>query len=228
VRYLWVRHQEKNEEFVENYFNKGNNSDGKPGLNLRKQTTFMQETAWNPHNDIFEQSRDNGNLVWRVKAANPNNDSIDYIEIWRTKKCIRDAFAPKLGTVAPVHHALTSDAPIARPVEAIKQLREGLQESGFASRINLEFPEVSPLLAMRWYMYFVGRRDRGESCVINTPYNKDLNPWKCWLPQDDPNFEASDRSFYEEWWREKKKKMEQQKQRAQAAVEDANVSRDML
>ena len=228
LRYIWVQHSDNNEEFIANYFNKGNNSDGKPGMNLRKQTTFMQETAWNPHNDIFEKSRDSGNLVWRVKAANPNNASIDYIEIWRTKKTIREAFSPKLGTINPALHAFASDSEVARPAEAIEKLREGLQESGFVSRINLVFPEVNPLQAMRWYMYFVGRRDRGESCVINTPYNKELNPWKCWLPQDDPNYEPSDRSFYEEWWRNKKKDMEEKRSKTQPQSDDTSISNDML
>ena len=51
LRYIWVQHKERNDEFVANYFNGGNNATG-TGLNLRKRTAYMQD-AWNPHNAIF-------------------------------------------------------------------------------------------------------------------------------------------------------------------------------
>lgn len=211
VRYLWVQHATKNDEFVANYFNKGNNKDG-AGLNLRKQTTFMQEKAWNPHNEIFEQSRDNGNLVWRVKAANPDNNSIDYIEVWRTKKIIHQTFGAKKGTGKNLKTEDIGDSPLARPAEAIEELRQGLASSGFEPRVNLDMPEVHPLTAMVWYKHFMKRAQQGEQCVINTSYNRDLNPWKCWLPKEHPEYEEADRSFYKDWWEAKVKILQDLKQ----------------
>lgn len=211
IRYLWVQHATNNDEFVSNYFNKGNNKDG-AGLNLRKQTTFMQQTAWNPHNEIFEQSRDNGNLIWRVKAANPDNDSIDYIECWRTKKVIHETFGAKRGTGTNLKEEEVGDSPLARSAEAIEELRQGLAKSGFEPRVNLDMPEVHPLKAMLWYKHFVERSKNGEQCVINTPYNVELNPWKCWLPETHPDYEPADRSFYKDWWEAKRQSINEQKE----------------
>ena len=173
VRYIWVKHREQNDEFVENYFNGGNNATG-TGLNLRKRTAYMQ-TAWNPHNQIFETSRDNGNLIWRVKIHNPHANSIDYVEIWRSPEIIKSLFH----YIKPGEEVKIADG-ITRTNEDQKTLRTGLYEAGFEVRRwrdeTTNWPTVSPNTAMSWYQSFVKRHMDKDRCIINTKYNKDLNP----------------------------------------------------
>lgn len=188
VRYIWVRHKTRNDEFIANYFNKGNNSTG-AGLNLRKQTAHMQD-AWNPHNNIFETSRDNGNLVWRVKAYNPHSHSIDYVEVWRSRDIIKQTFgvrrrASDTAEELPDGEKIEeSSSPLARSAEEIIKLRKGLDEAGFEPRVWSHWPEVNPLVAMRWYQHFVQRWQLQDKCVINTRYNVELNPWREFLPSN--------------------------------------------
>jgi hypothetical protein len=182
LRYIWVQHRDRNEEFIENYFNKGNNSTG-TGLNLRKQTAHMQD-AWNPHNKIFEESRDNGNLIWRVKAYNALANSIDYIEVWRSRDIIRETFGarkPKVEVSQTNDDSIKAASELARNPEEIVKLRQGLAEAGFAPRVWSVWPQVHPLRAMRWYQHFLKRWENQDRCVINTRYNKELNPWEPFL-----------------------------------------------
>jgi hypothetical protein len=173
VRYIWVKHREHNNEFVANYFNKGNNATG-TGLNLRKQTTHMQ-TAWNPHNQIFETSRDNGNLVWRVKVHNPHANSIDYVEVWRSPEIIKSLFH----YIKPGEAVKVTDG-VVRTAEDQKTLRNGLYEAGFEVRrwrdTGTNWPTVTPQIAMTWYRHFVKKHFAQENCIINTKYNEELNP----------------------------------------------------
>lgn len=173
VRYIWVKHREQNDEFVGNYFNKGNNSTG-TGLNLRKQTEYMQ-TAWNPHNQIFETSRDNGNLIWRVKVHNPLANSIDYVEVWRSQEILQSLFNP----IQPDSQVQVNDTTV-RTAEDQRTLRMGLYDAGFEVRGMrgkiARWPMVSKMVAMGWYRHFVQKFYAKDNCIINTPYNKDLNP----------------------------------------------------
>jgi hypothetical protein len=175
LRYIWVKHRERNDDFVANYFNGGNNTTG-TGLNLRKQTAYMQ-TAWNPHNQIFETSRDNGNLVWRVKVHNPMANSIDYVEVWRSPEIIKSLFR----YIAPGEQVAVTDG-VVRTAEDQKQLRTGLYEAGFEVRrwrdVETNWPTVSPSVAMMWYRHFVKKHMAKDNCIINTKYNIELNPWR--------------------------------------------------
>lgn len=190
LRYIWVQHRDRNDEFIANYFNKGNNSSG-TGLNLRKQTAHMQD-AWNPHNRIFEESRDNGNLVWRVKAYNALANSIDYIEVWRSPEIIRETFGarrpktPIQESVGEQDSAVKAASDLARAPEEIVKLRQGLAEAGFAPRVWSIWPRVHPVRAMHWYQHFVKRWENQDKCVINTRYNKELNPWEPFLETSSP------------------------------------------
>lgn len=173
VRYIWVKHKEQNDDFVSNYFNKGNNTVG-TGLNLRKQTEYMQ-TAWNPHNQIFETSRDNGNLIWRVKVHNPLANSIDYVEVWRSQEILQSLFNP----IKPEGQVQVNDTTV-RTAEDQRTLRMGLYEAGFEvrgmrGRVS-RWPAVSKMTAMGWYRHFVQKFYAKDNCIINTPFNKDLNP----------------------------------------------------
>jgi hypothetical protein len=175
VRYIWVKHQDKNEEFVSNYFNKGNNAAG-TGLNLRKQTEYMQ-TAWNPHNQIFETSRDNGNLVWRVKVHNPLANSIDYVEVWRSQEILQSLFDP----IADNSQVQVNETTV-RTADNQRDLRTGLYNAGFEVRGMrgrvARWPAVSKLTAMGWYKHFVQKFHAKDNCIINTPYNVELNPFR--------------------------------------------------
>ena len=172
LRYIWVKHREQNDEFVSNYFNKGNNAAG-TGLNLRKQTEYMQ-TAWNPHNQIFETSRDNGNLVWRVKVHNHLANSIDYVEIWRSQEILQSLFNP----IKPGGQVKINDTTV-RTAEDQNTLRMGLYEAGFEVRGMrgpiAQWPSVSKVTAMVWYRHFVQKFYAKDNCIINTPFNKELN-----------------------------------------------------
>jgi len=175
VRYIWCRHIENNDDFVNNYFVEGEKT-GKVGLNLRKRTAYMQE-AWNPHNAIFETSRDNGNLVWRAKVHNPLANSIDYIEVWRNPEVLTSLF-----------HHIQPDAPvkvtdgIVRTAEDQVKLRTNLYKEGFEIRrwydVDTDWPTVTPQLAMYWYWCFVKRHFAKDKCRINTRHRPELNPYK--------------------------------------------------
>lgn len=173
LRYIWVQHREQNDEFVANYFNGGNNTSG-TGLNLRKRTANMQ-TAWNPHNQIFETSRDNGNLVWRVKVHNPHANSIDYVEVWRSPQIISSLFR-----YIPPNESIKVTDTVERTAEDQKTLRSGLYEAGFEVRRwrdeETNWPRVSPQVAMSWYRHFAAKHMAKDNCIINTKYNPDLNP----------------------------------------------------
>lgn len=175
LRYIWVKHRDRNDEFVANYFNGGNNTTG-TGLNLRKQTAYMQ-TAWNPHNQIFETSRDNGNLIWRVKVHNPFANTIDYVEIWRSPEIISSLFH----YIKEGEQVKVTDG-VVRTAEDQKQLRTGLYDAGFEVRrwrdVDTNWPTVSPQVAMMWYRHFVKKHFAKDNCIINTKYNIELNPWQ--------------------------------------------------
>lgn len=168
IRYLWIRHRTKNDEFIANYFNKGNNATG-TGLNVRKQTAHLQD-AWKPHNDIFNESAANGDLVWRVKVLNTFAQSIDYVEIWKSRAVLRRLWIPK------------SDANPdgVRTQEDIDALRQGVYDAGFEVRAWVDqfsgWPTVTKLRAMGWYKHFIDKWKAQDNCIINTPWNKNLNP----------------------------------------------------
>ncbi len=173
VRYIWVKHRDRNDDFIANYFNGGNNTSG-TGLNLRKQTAYMQ-TAWNPHNQIFETSRDNGNLVWRVKVHNPFANSIDYVEVWRSPEIISSMFR-----YIPEGESIKVTDGVTRTSDDQRQLRSGLYNAGFEVRrwrdATTNWPKVSPQVAMMWYRHFVKKHLAKDNCIINTKYNAELNP----------------------------------------------------
>lgn len=172
MRYLWVKHRDDNTAFLANYFNKGNNTEG-TGLNLRKNTAHI--SSWAAHNAIFETSRDNGNLVWRVKVFNQFANSIDIIEVWRSPLIIRQLFGD---LKASATDRLTCD----RTDEEKQELRLGLYNAGFEVRSfrgsSTVYPLVGPVMAIGWYKHFVQRYMSKDKCIINTQYNSELNPYK--------------------------------------------------
>lgn len=159
VRYLWVQHREDNDAFCKNYFTPDL---AEAGLNIRKQTAELQ-TDWNAHNQIFYDSAKNGDLVWRVKVGNIDDNSIDYIEIWKSPEILEHYFGHQ--TSIP---GWTTDSR--------KSFLGNLYEAGFDLREWEPYPTISKIQAMTYYKTFVERWRQRQKCIINTPWNKDLNP----------------------------------------------------
>jgi hypothetical protein len=163
LRYLWIKHREKNDDFINNYFKEGSDT----GLNVRKQTSHLQN-SWESHNKIFDESKENGNLVWRVKIFNTLADSIDYIEVWRSSDILTNLWGDG-----------SNNSGIRTP-EDKHSLSKGLYESGFDIRTwydpNDIWIPVSKSLAIEWYFHFVNKWKEKDNCIINTPWNRLLNP----------------------------------------------------
>ena len=180
VRYIWCKHRENNDEFVSNYFVASGNTK-EAGLNLRKRTAYMQE-HWDPHNALINTSRDNGNLVWRVKVHNPLANSIDYIEVWRSPEVLATSF----GYITAGAELKVNNTTV-RTAENQQTLRNGLYENGFEIQRwvdkNTNWPMVSPQLAMYWYWNFVKRHYRKDNCRVNTMWRLELNPWRGVYPE---------------------------------------------
>jgi hypothetical protein len=163
LRYLWIKHREKNDDFINNYFKEGSNT----GLNVRKQTSHLRN-SWESHNKIFDESKENGNLVWRVKILNMLANSIDYIEVWRSSDILTKLWGDG-----------NDDSGI-RTAEDKHSLSKGLYESGFDVRTwrnpKDTWIPVSKSLAIEWYFHFVNKWKEKDNCIINTPWNRLLNP----------------------------------------------------
>lgn len=168
LRYLWVRHRTNNDDFVKNYFNGGNNSAG-TGLNLRKQTSEL--SSWKSHNAIFENAKNTGDLVWRVKVFNPHATSIDYVEVWRSPRVLAEIWGGRSDS---------GENTGVRPAEDVQGLKQGIYEAGFELRwfrdAETGWPLVTKRTAMAWYKYFVDKFNARDNCIINTPWNRELNP----------------------------------------------------
>lgn len=161
MRYLWIQHTSDNTVFYENYFNSGNNT----GYNVRKQTTDLKQ-HWDYHNQIFDRSAQNGDLIYRIKVGNPIDKSIDYVEIWRSVDILEKYFG-------------TYDTQINDQVwnrDDRKQFSKELFDRGFDLRVLLPYRKISKIAALEGYRYFEYRYKNKENCIINTPWNYNLNP----------------------------------------------------
>jgi len=164
VRYLWINHRTDNDEFMANYFNKGNQI----GHNIRKQTASLG-SVWSNHNQMFDENAANGNLVWRVKAGNEYSKTIDYIEIWRSIKIIDEIFN---GTPILENGNIWTE-------NEKNDLDMGIWDAGFEVRHLYPSMTISKNLAIEYYWNFVDRWKKGHKCIINTKWNKELNPGSC-------------------------------------------------
>jgi hypothetical protein len=159
MRYLWIQHRENNEDFVKNYFNGGNNT----GLNVRKQTTHLQN-QWKNHNAAFDQSAVNGDLIWRVKAYNVVSQSIDYIEIWKDLETVNRLFE--------VESKLDNGEVWSKDQKS--SLGQGVWDAGFIVRHYRPYQSISKLCAVSAYKMFVDRYKNKDKCIINTPMKSNL------------------------------------------------------
>jgi hypothetical protein len=164
IRYLWIKNLNDNDTFYNNYFDPNLT---KSGLNIRKQTTDLSDD-WTAHNQIFFDSAQNGNLIWRVKIGNPVEKSIDYIEIWRSQDIVKTYFGNSPDV--KINDDITWTNP--NRTNFLNQLRD----KGFEIREWDEFPLISKKQAMLTYKDFVNLWYNKDKCIINTPWNKELNP----------------------------------------------------
>lgn len=164
VRYLWIQHTQDNEKFYKNYFDP---QLSQTGMNVRKQTANLK-SDWAAHNQIFYDSAANGNLVWRVKIGNPKNQSIDYIEIWRSPE-----IAGKYFGEAPEEKI---NKEVDWDTNARTTFNQNLYEAGFDIRSWRPYQSISKELATEYYKEFVNQHKNKQQCIINTPWNKELNP----------------------------------------------------
>jgi hypothetical protein len=148
-----------NEDFVKNYFNGGNNT----GLNVRKQTTHLQN-QWKNHNAAFDQSAVNGDLIWRVKAYNVVSQSIDYIEIWKDLETVNRLFE--------VESKLDNGEVWSKDQKS--SLGQGVWDAGFIVRHYRPYQSISKLCAVSAYKMFVDRYKNKDKCIINTPMKSNL------------------------------------------------------
>jgi hypothetical protein len=157
IRYLWVQHLDDNESFCKNYFDP---SLAKSGLNIRKQTAHLT-TEWSAHNKIFIDSGENGDLVWRVKIANLNDNSIDYIEVWKSIEILEKYFGTNL----------TWDG-VSR-----RNFNEKLFNAGFDIKSWEPYPTISKKKAMSYYnQFFEDWNNKRSQLIINTFWKRALNP----------------------------------------------------
>jgi len=166
VRYLSVTHRIDNNSFYNNYFSP---TLKEAGMNIRKQTADLK-TDWSAHNQIFYDSAADGNLVWRVKVGNKETQSIDYVEVWRSVDILNRYF----GDQTNIPNWTT---------ESRKTFTEQLYESGFVITDLQEFPLISKAQAIEYYRMFVDKWKAKDDCIINTPWNKELNPLDPYEPQ---------------------------------------------
>lgn len=162
LRYLWIQHTTDNDLFFNNYFNSGNQT----GLNVRKQTQHLNND-WTKHNQIFEDSTANGNLVWRVKIGNYQCRSIDYIEIWRNSEILENYFGDGDSKINKTTAWLNDER---------NSFAKNLYETGFDLRVWLPYQSISKELAAKYWNEFLEKYKNKDSCIINTPWNQDLNP----------------------------------------------------
>ena len=151
LRYIWMQHRHDNDSFVKNYFTGGNQK----GKNVRELTATMKE-HWDIHNKIFNDSAENGNLIWRVKVLNQENNSIDYVEVWKD--------------VDTVTSLLEYNPSWDR--EKMDMLKLGMYDAGFSAQKWLPFPTVSKKWAFDHYKKFKEMANMKQHCIINTPMKK--------------------------------------------------------
>jgi hypothetical protein len=150
VRYNWIKHT-SNQEFLDNYFEQGSSA---LKLNLRNMTKD-QAHLWKPHNDALAKAEITGRMVWRIKVLNEANQSIDHLEVWRSREDIEEVFH--------------TDYP--EWTDAVKeQLGRMTVERGFViCPLQRPYPLISKLQALRIYSGYIQQVQRRGKVRIETP-----------------------------------------------------------
>lgn len=187
IRYIFV----KQDKITNNY-------NSKNGSNIRSSTSYLTE-AWRSHNALMINQCHLGNIIWRLKVVNKENNSVDMIEVWRNSiiidmlsaanSDIKIEQATKInpyvakartdlkngGTGLSTGSGLTINDPLSPTVYTVdqqQQLNRGLYESGFKLRTLIT--DISPVQAISIYHEFVELNS--PDVTINTGWNQELNP----------------------------------------------------
>jgi hypothetical protein len=199
IRYLWIK-KDQDDNFLENYHS---NHDGIKS-NVRKSSVNL-EKYWIPHNALIINQGHLGNIVWRIKINNPFNNSVDVIEVWRSKEIIKNLFDFEKEDSVTIEQAIIanpfvteaksditnggtglkngsgltindSDAPRFFTKTDSCNLTKGLIELGFKIRSWEELPTISKKQAIEIYKELESRSKKNDKIKINTGWNPELNP----------------------------------------------------
>jgi len=199
IRYLWIK-KDQDDNFLENYHS---NKDGIKS-NVRKSSVNL-EKYWIPHNALIINQGHLGNIVWRIKINNPFNNSVDVIEVWRSKEIIKNLFDFEKSDSIVIEQATISnpfvveakfditnggtglkngsgltindlDAPKIFTKTDSYNLTKGLIELGFKIRSWEELPTISKTQAIEIYKELESRSKKNDKIKINTGWNPELNP----------------------------------------------------
>lgn len=154
VRYLWFRHSTHHQEFVDGYFEKGNVHN----INIREQTKHLVD-LWKPHNAAIAQAVRHGDLLWRVKAKNPEMNTVDHIEVWRNADTIDRYF----------RNTIELDSDEIWTNEQRTALSNGLAECGIMVYAVDGLP-ITQEDSRNAYMKFVDRYRTLDSCIVETQF----------------------------------------------------------
>jgi hypothetical protein len=191
LRYVFVSKQ----DLAANY-NSGS------GVNVRRSSSNLA-SYWRTHNSLIINQCHLGNIVFRIKAVNIINNSVDMIEVWRSRDIVDRLFNSESDSIeieqATVHNpevrwarsditqggtglvngsGLTIDDPDSPRVWTRTDrnlLGLGLAELGFEIRTWID--RISHDQADEVYRELVARSAIKDSGItINTGWNLDLNP----------------------------------------------------
>jgi hypothetical protein len=191
LRYVFVAKQ----DLAANY-----NSGG--GTNVRRSSSNLGQ-YWRSHNSLIINQCHLGNIIFRIKAVNTVNNSVDMIEVWRSRDIVDRLFNSESDSIeieqATVHNTevrwarsditqggtglvngsgLTIDDPDSPRLwtrSDREHLGHGLAELGFQIRTWVDLISVEQ--ARQVYLDLVDRSSHVDSGItINTGWNLDLNP----------------------------------------------------
>jgi hypothetical protein len=184
VRYVFIKQQ----SLVEQY-----NSSS----NIRSSSSHLEQ-AWRAHNALIINQCHLGNVVWRLKVRNKINQSVDMIEVWRSRELIDNLFSgnqdvpieqasvfnshvvsartdlSKGGTGLITGSGLTISDPTSPKIYTVEHnntLSSGLTELGYEIRTLLM--DISCCQAIDIYNQFVALNS--TDVTINTGWNSELN-----------------------------------------------------
>lgn len=155
IRYVWVQRRENNDDFIANYFRK-DIQDAASGKNLRNSTMHLAN-IWAVHNKIIGESAQNGSLIWRIKIFNEVENSIDYMEVWKSRSIIESLFL------------MDGNSANAEWNQKKSELAQGIYDAGFVTRIEVPIRCISRKFAAAQFKKFYEMSKQTNTIIINTP-----------------------------------------------------------
>jgi len=195
---MWVIN--RNDPYFMNNYHK---VDGEKKSNVRGTTVHLAE-HWRAFNCVMVNNGHLGNIVWRVKLTNTLNNTIDFIEVWRSKEIVESIFGFKDSDTFTIEQATTHNtyvspasphidsggtglingsgltindpnAPRVYTKDNKRLLAEGLWESGFDMRLWDGYPMISKQQAIDVFNRLKEMSLSTQDIKINTGYNPTLN-----------------------------------------------------